>query len=294
MKLTAAKCPNCGANLEVDRNEEVTTCKYCNSDIIIEDAVAKYKLELSGKVKVSGIKDNDDRLKDAKNYLKLKEYQNANVVIDTIIELDPFNIEAFILRIKSYLGYFGELYDEDDFETDCDLNMQFWSDVKLILDTFDRLKSIDEKAKYKKKLKDEIKQIEKLEKEQKKMNDDLNVCYDIDEMVEEITSYKFKPEISKALKRNYKKINKLLKAYFINTLGYEIIKVPEDRFIYRDMTIRYYDSNSRANTNVIKKYQDVREVEKAIRESKDDIINKMFRVARGSSPIGIIKNIIDK
>ena len=31
MKIVAAKCPNCGANIEVDSNSNTTKCEYCNS-----------------------------------------------------------------------------------------------------------------------------------------------------------------------------------------------------------------------------------------------------------------------
>ena len=65
MKLKAAKCPSCGANLKLNPNDEYAECEFCHTNILIEDAVAKYKLELSGNVKVSGIKDNEDRLSDA-------------------------------------------------------------------------------------------------------------------------------------------------------------------------------------------------------------------------------------
>lgn len=39
MKLSAAKCPNCGANLNVDEKYEKTVCDYCKSIIVVEEAV---------------------------------------------------------------------------------------------------------------------------------------------------------------------------------------------------------------------------------------------------------------
>ena len=50
MKLVAAKCPNCGASIDVDKDSESTKCDFCKSKIIVEDAIAKYKIELSGEV----------------------------------------------------------------------------------------------------------------------------------------------------------------------------------------------------------------------------------------------------
>ena len=31
MKLVAAKCPSCGANIKVDRSLKLTRCEYCNN-----------------------------------------------------------------------------------------------------------------------------------------------------------------------------------------------------------------------------------------------------------------------
>ena len=47
MKLVAAKCPSCGANIKVDRSLKITKCEYCNSEIIVEEAVENLlKVEL--------------------------------------------------------------------------------------------------------------------------------------------------------------------------------------------------------------------------------------------------------
>lgn len=37
-----AKCPNCGATIEVDENSRAGICKYCNTPYSTEDAIAKY------------------------------------------------------------------------------------------------------------------------------------------------------------------------------------------------------------------------------------------------------------
>ena len=43
MKLVAAKCPSCGANIKVDRSLKLTRCEYCNTEITVEEAVEKVK-----------------------------------------------------------------------------------------------------------------------------------------------------------------------------------------------------------------------------------------------------------
>ena len=204
MKLTAAKCPSCGASIEVDRNEENTICEYCKSNIIIEDAVQKYKIELSGKVKISGIKDNDDRLKDAINYYELDEFKNATATLNTIIADEPFNIEAHIWLVKTNVKQFRQLYEENEFKSDSDYNNVFWDDVDFVLSNYDRLLSIDKKQTYKKKLKDEEKFLEKALNESEKELSDIEECMKIDKIIDEITSYKFNEKISKNVKRDYR------------------------------------------------------------------------------------------
>ena len=44
MKLIPARCPSCGADIEVNKENETTKCKYCDTRIIIDDAIAKYKV----------------------------------------------------------------------------------------------------------------------------------------------------------------------------------------------------------------------------------------------------------
>lgn len=295
MKLTLAKCPSCGANIEVDKNEEYTTCSYCKNNILIEDAVLKYKLEITGKIKISGIKDNEDRLSDAKKYLKLKEFKNAITILNSIINNEPFNIEAYILYIKSYINQFNILYTNEEYKTDYDNNNTFWNDVNHILSIYDRLQAIDDKNTYKQKLKTELSILKKMQNEKEKLEQDIKICLQISSMIEEITTYKFTPKISKKVKRNYKKINKIVIKYFLDTLGYDVLKTPDKiRCINRNLEIKYYNSASKFKSNKITKYNSLKEVKDVLQETKEKIITKIEKSAAMSTPIGIIKNVIKK
>lgn len=42
MPFVQAKCTNCGANLEVDRDKDAVICPYCNSAYIVEKAINNY------------------------------------------------------------------------------------------------------------------------------------------------------------------------------------------------------------------------------------------------------------
>ena len=43
MKLIPARCPSCGADIEVNKDNETTKCKYCETRIIIDDAIDEAK-----------------------------------------------------------------------------------------------------------------------------------------------------------------------------------------------------------------------------------------------------------
>lgn len=91
MKLVAAKCPSCGADIEVDKNSDKTKCEFCNTKIIVDEAIQKYKVEVSGNIEV-------DNLPKLENYLKLGEryyidldYKESFKNYSKALELDPDN-----------------------------------------------------------------------------------------------------------------------------------------------------------------------------------------------------------
>ena len=77
INLVPAKCPSCGASLELDDNLKRTECKYCKTTIIVDDAIAKYKLEISGEVKVDGISGKEELLDNANAKFEMNNYNEA-------------------------------------------------------------------------------------------------------------------------------------------------------------------------------------------------------------------------
>lgn len=91
MKLVAAKCPNCGSNLEVNPNKETMKCEYCRSAILIDDAIEKYKIEISGEIEVKNLPKIDNYLKLAERNYKNKDYEEAYKIYGKVLELDSNN-----------------------------------------------------------------------------------------------------------------------------------------------------------------------------------------------------------
>ena len=106
MKLVAAKCPSCGASIEVNSKDETTKCKYCQQAILIEDAIAKYKLEISGEVEIKNLPKIDNYLKIANRHFKEKNYDDAYKNYNEVLTLDPDNTLALIRYAicKAYLN----------------------------------------------------------------------------------------------------------------------------------------------------------------------------------------------
>lgn len=173
MKLTSAKCPSCGANIEVNEKLEKTICQYCGTTVLIEEAIEKYKIEISGKVEVEGIKSNSQKIESARKHIKLGEYVEAKKILDEVNKDDSFNVEAQCLWIKNAIllnnfkvGIFGDLnYSRWDY-------IKEFNELELIIQKYERMKKIDEGAEYKTLLEPELEIIDYLENEYKKNEQD--------------------------------------------------------------------------------------------------------------------------
>lgn len=86
MKLVAAKCPSCGANIKVDRSLKLTKCDYCNTEILVEEAVENLlKVELKDSPTL------DNYLKLGNRYFENFEYEEAYKIYSKAEEINPDN-----------------------------------------------------------------------------------------------------------------------------------------------------------------------------------------------------------
>lgn len=86
MPYTAAKCPNCGASIEVDSDAKFSRCEFCGSTMEPQKAIAKLQLEVSGKVEVPGISTVGNDLKLGTQCLEAKDWQAAYKVFCIAID----------------------------------------------------------------------------------------------------------------------------------------------------------------------------------------------------------------
>lgn len=138
MKLVSAKCPNCGASLKLSKEKEETKCDYCKNTIIVDEAIACFKLKVSGKVSVEGISTNADLIEVANELLDMNEYLKAKRKFLEFSEKCP----------DDYQGWLGLLICRTRNFTIRDNNIMFENDVNKYRDHFFRVAPEDVKEQY--------------------------------------------------------------------------------------------------------------------------------------------------
>lgn len=123
MSMTSAKCPNCGANIQVENDSRECFCSYCGSKIQIQE-------EVNRAVKI-------DRSDDYKNFLHLAK-ENAEIglfgqaiaYVDKSLEIQPDS--AYLWMLKAY--YSAGCGNVDDCnENAIDFNIDFYSENTTII-----------------------------------------------------------------------------------------------------------------------------------------------------------------
>lgn len=94
MELKEAKCPNCGGTLKLNPEIEKGICVYCGTEIIVADAIQKFKGE------VSGIATTKASLTRAYQLLEDDNYDGAMKTFRHILETEPTNAEAYFGMFK--------------------------------------------------------------------------------------------------------------------------------------------------------------------------------------------------
>lgn len=118
MGLVAAKCTQCGANIEVDDTKEAGICKYCGTAFITEKAINNYNISAE-KVIINGENINisnydiESALKAVDKLIRGKLFDDAEQIIKQIIEKNPYDYRGWWEYTKfDYL--FNDLWIDDN------------------------------------------------------------------------------------------------------------------------------------------------------------------------------------
>ena len=100
MPFDIAQCPSCGAQLEVSKSSDMTTCEYCGSKVVFNESL-------------NGISSNAKNFLDlANNEFKLGNYEKACEYFEKVLETDPKNYTAHFLKSLSS----GQQFNINDFK----------------------------------------------------------------------------------------------------------------------------------------------------------------------------------
>lgn len=103
MEFKAAKCPNCGGDLQLPESIEVVKCMYCGLDIIVKEAIKNVKVENMASV--------ENLIKMAESAAESNNHELAFDYYNKCLEIDYDNYEAWYARAissawKSTIGDF--------------------------------------------------------------------------------------------------------------------------------------------------------------------------------------------
>ena len=95
MKFISAKCPNCGAELQVAENLKTGFCNHCGSKILFEPAVSNVKI---------------DQKKSLSNYKELAEsalrggdWKNALKYAEKALEIDAHDADMWLTKLQALI-----------------------------------------------------------------------------------------------------------------------------------------------------------------------------------------------
>lgn len=115
MPLVAAKCTQCGANIEVDDSKEAGICKYCGTAFITEKAITNYNTYITNNNNFAGANINvlggnvDNLVKMAENAIEAGNGKEAIEYANKALEINPESSKAWLLKMKAieYIGTVG-------------------------------------------------------------------------------------------------------------------------------------------------------------------------------------------
>lgn len=96
MGLVSAKCPNCGADIQVDESRTTGFCQYCGSSIEIQSAIQLVKIDKS--------EDFDNFIKLAEEAAKVSNFEEAQSYIKKALEINPRSSQAWKMKMFYMAG----------------------------------------------------------------------------------------------------------------------------------------------------------------------------------------------
>lgn len=106
MPLVAAKCTQCGANIEVDNTKEAGICRYCGTAFITEKAINNYNTYITNNNNFAGANINvvggnvDNLIELAKNALEISNEKDVVKYCEKALEINVKSAEAWFVKMQ--------------------------------------------------------------------------------------------------------------------------------------------------------------------------------------------------
>lgn len=105
MALVAAKCTQCGANIEIDDTHEAGICKYCGTAFITEKAINNYNTYITNNFSGANINvvggDINNFIKMAENAIEAGNGTEAIEYVNKALEISPESSHAWFVKMKA-------------------------------------------------------------------------------------------------------------------------------------------------------------------------------------------------
>lgn len=95
MGFVTAKCPNCGADIELSEDREFGFCTYCGTKVVQDKIVVEHR----GKVSISGIANENAILDRAFLFIEDEKYDEANIYLEKALDINPRCSKAYLGKL---------------------------------------------------------------------------------------------------------------------------------------------------------------------------------------------------
>lgn len=120
MPLVAAKCTQCGAELQVDSSHEAAVCQHCGTPFIVEKAINNYNTYVTqnfagANVTIQGA-NIDSYIERAFMFLEEKKWESAYQYAEKSLDIEPKCTKAYIIKymVKNRISKIGFIVEQID------------------------------------------------------------------------------------------------------------------------------------------------------------------------------------
>ena len=242
MEFIDTKCPNCGAELRINKEEKTGFCSHCNSSFLIEDAIKNYVTNNSYKIEHATILNSEGDVvlyNEVDRYIalcSLEDYDRLESVVENLKTQFPHKgIARIVVLNYEFLEFFSKV-GIDQFKTEAnEIELRYnsyepksYKNPPPHTSFFDDLGKIE--LKYSENIDELLTEAEKekysnlVQSTKDNLSDYIKICLYNDKMDEKFAPFREKYNKKQARKRKFKE-KPLLKIGFFALIAVALVCV---------------------------------------------------------------------